>query len=258
MCNPRRVEVTATRQVAEAWHHEVKRAATRSGLVTGEARICQPLDVSIGAPAIAAMERALEAGIPGWRLEGDAYRHDVEGGYVLYSLSDRTLTIVATASDEVTVRGEVTERLEGRLEAELAARGQGVYYDDGYGGRTEDKARGEAARAAEAHIETQLRTRIEEERKAAEDAAAQGLEAGAKARAEAIFADRAAERRAALERAAAERMAAVGVQARLSFHRLLAIGYRDALLALARSRGAQSIACDESGDTLDIEFLLPG
>jgi hypothetical protein len=46
-------------------------------------------------------------------------------------------------------------------------------------------------------------------------------------------------------------------RARQAFHRLLAVAYRDALLALARARGAQDIHCSDSGEVLEIEFLLP-
>ncbi|MBA2324629.1 MAG: molecular chaperone DnaJ, partial [Pseudonocardiales bacterium] len=38
MCNPRRVRVRATRQLAQAWQHEVRRSATRIGTAVGEAR----------------------------------------------------------------------------------------------------------------------------------------------------------------------------------------------------------------------------
>lgn len=257
MCNPRRIEVTATRQVAEAWEREVRRAASLSGSVTGEARICQQLDASIGAPALAALERALEAGIAGWTVMDNGYRRDVDGGYVVYSLASRTLEIVATASDIVHGQAEVRARLSGRVEEALLSRGEGRYYDDGYGGRTQERARKEAQKAAEAGLGAQLHARLEGEMKAAEQAADSGLRADAEAAAQADYAARAEERREALARQAADRLAAVGVQARRAFHGVLALAYRDALLALARRRGAQSIQCNESGDMLEIDFMLP-
>lgn len=210
MCNPRRIEVTATRQVAEAWEHEVRRAASRSGTVTGEARVRQALDASVGAPTLATLERALEAGFAGWRREGDAFRHDVEGGYVVYSLEDQSLTIVATASDVVHGRGEAGARLTGRVEGEIAGRGEGRYYDDGYMGRTEARAREEAQRAAEAGVDAQVKAQVEGDKEAAEREAAGKLLADADRAAQADWEARAAERRAALERAAADHLAAVG------------------------------------------------
>jgi hypothetical protein len=62
MCNPRRVEVTATRAIAQAWEREVRRSASRTAEVRGEVRIRQPLDASAS------------AGVPGWTPLGDGYR----------------------------------------------------------------------------------------------------------------------------------------------------------------------------------------
>jgi hypothetical protein len=251
------VEVTATRQVAAAWEHEVRRAVSRSGTVTGEARIQQPLDASVGAPALASLERALERGAPGWTRVDEGYRRDVEGGYALYSPDDRTLQIVATASDVVHGQGEALARLAGSIQEDFTARGQGRYYDDGYRGRTVEVAREEARRAAEAGVDEQVRARVEGDKQAAEAAAAGAVEADAGRQAQVDWEARAADRRGRLEQEAAAHLAAVGVQARRAFHELLAVAYRDALLALARSRGAQGLQCTDRGDVIEIDFLLP-
>jgi hypothetical protein len=55
MCNPRRVEGTATRQIRESWEREVRRLAEVGTDLTGEARIRQALDDSVGAPALLAL-----------------------------------------------------------------------------------------------------------------------------------------------------------------------------------------------------------
>lgn len=256
MCNPRRVEVTATRQVAQAWEREVRRTASRSASVTGEARIRQALDASVGAPALHALERVLEHGFPGWSAHGDGYRHDVEGGYVVYSPEDRVLEIVATASGVVEGRGEAVERVEGRFEGEVQATGEGGYYDDGYGGRTEEWGREQARLAAEAQLGAATQARLREVTEAAEAERAGTVQGEAERAAAADLARRGDELRAALEIAAAARVSGVGVRARQAFHRLLARAYRDVLLALARRRGAEVVTCDDSGDVLEIELLL--
>ena len=64
MCDPRRVTVTATRQVQEAWEREVQRVAEFPGTLIGEARIRQPLDASLGGPAMMALHTALLNGLP--------------------------------------------------------------------------------------------------------------------------------------------------------------------------------------------------
>ena len=257
MCNPRRIEITATRQVAEAWAREVERVAEQAMTITGEARVRQALDASVAGPALAALERALEAGMPGWQAVEGGYRHDVDGGHVIYSPETRTLEIVAVLADEVRGQGSARARLEGRVEAEIQGSGGSFYYDDGYAGRTRDVARQEALAEAEVGIGRAVAVHLDEAARAAEAAAEAALRARAEAAARADLEARAAQAREALDARAAEHLHVVGGRARQAFHRLLAVAYRDALLALARARGAQDIHCSDAGEVLEIEFLLP-
>lgn len=261
MCNPRRVEITATRQVAEAWQREVERVAEQAMTITGEARVRHALDASVAAPALAALEAALEAGMPGWQRTGDdsdsGYRCDVDGGYVIYLPETRTLEIVAVVEGEVRGRGSARSRLEGRVEAAVEGSGESIYYDDGYGGRTQDVAEQEARQEADLGIARQVAARLDEAARTAEEAADAEMRARAEEAARADLQARAAAHRPALDAHAAEHLQTVGARARQAFHRLLAVAYRDALLALARARGAQDIHCSDSGEVLEIEFLLP-
>lgn len=262
MCNPRRVEITATRQVAEAWQREVERVAEHAMTITGEARVRHALDASVAAPALAALEAALEAGMPGWQRTGDdgddsGYRCDVNGGYVIYLPETRTLEIVAVVEGEVRGRGSARSRLEGRVEAAVEGSGESIYYDDGYGGRTQDVAEQEARQEADLGVARQVAARLDEAARTAEEAADAELRARAEEAARANLQARAAAHRPALDAHAAEHLQTVGARGRQAFHRLLAVAYRDALLALARARGAQDIHCSDSGEVLEIEFLLP-
>jgi hypothetical protein len=261
MCNPRRVEITATRQVAEAWQREVERVAEQAMTITGEARVRHALDASVAAPALAALEAALEAGMPGWQRTGDdddaGYRCDVDGGHVVYLPGTRTLEIVAVAEGEVRGRGSARARLEGRVETAIEGSGASIYYDDGYGGRTQDVAEQEARQEADLGIARQVAARLDEAARTAEAEAEAALRARAEEAARADLQARAAVQRRALDADAAGRLETVGARARQAFHRLLAVAYRDALLALARARGAQEIHCSDAGEVLEIEFLLP-
>src|SRR5438105_3473827 len=115
MCNPRRVTTTLTRDLAEAWQREVSRTVELRTRVTGEARIRQPLETSIGAPALRALQLALAAGDSGWRPVDEGYRFDVEGGYVVYLIDQRALEIVAVLEDEVEAQGKASEVLSGQV-----------------------------------------------------------------------------------------------------------------------------------------------
>jgi len=256
MCNPRRIEVTATRHLAEAWTREVQRAVRLSALVNGEARVRQSL-ATVGAPALDALEERLRAGIAGWeRFEG-GYRHAVRGGYVEYRPDDQSLEIVAVASEAIEGWGEVVVHLEGQLQEEIAANAGARYYDDGYGGRTQEVAEREARAGAERELDEQVRRRMREVAEAAEAEHGDKVRSQAEAVAKNDLERQRAARAQALERQAQADLTAVGAEARLAFHRILALGYRDALLALARARGASGIQCSEQGDSLEIEFTLP-
>jgi hypothetical protein len=106
MCNPRRVTTTLTRDLAEAWRREVSRTVELRSQVAGEARIRQPLEASIGTPALRALQVALAAEGSGWTPVEEGFRRDVEGGYVVYLIDERALEIVAVLEDEVEARGE--------------------------------------------------------------------------------------------------------------------------------------------------------
>ena len=254
MCNPRRVRVTATRQLIEAWEREIARSVELSGLVTGEARVHQQLDTCLGRPALRALERLLATGEAGWTAVDAGYRFDVEGGYVLYLVDEGALEIVAQISDEVRVSGEARARLGGTLDTVLEAQGEGTYYDDGYGQRTRESAEREAQAAAQRALDDLARQQLRRAQHDAEAAAAGDLEAEAHREAQRELDRQAVARREQLAAGARAQLDSVGLHCRQAFHRLLARSYRDAILAYAREHYAEGIECREDGHVIDIEF----
>ena len=229
---------------------------TRSSEVTGEARIREPLAAGIGAPTLTALAVALEAA-PGWEWDGETFTHALDGGQISYDPVTRELEIIARVSTQVEASGEASTTVSENFEGTIESEGEGVYYDDGWGGITEADAHAEAERAAAAALDdavTELRARRRAEADAREG---DQLEADAVARAEAALATASAARRAQLQRAAAARLTAIGVQGRNLFHAALADAYRDAILAYARSRGADGIRYSETDGVLEIEFEMP-
>ncbi|MDJ0837761.1 MAG: molecular chaperone DnaJ [Acidobacteriota bacterium] len=258
MCNPRRVEVTLTRSLSEAWERAVRRTVAMTDRVVGEARVSQPLDTALGVPALRALETALARGVPGWEEVEAGWRHDVDGGYVIYRPEERALEIVATRADEISAEGSAEEVVSGVVEEKLSTTTRGRYYDDGYGGRTEDVARNEATREGNRQLDRLAQSRVAGARESAEREHGDTVEARAREAAQREWNARAEERRAQLAEAARAHLEAVGVRCRASFHQLLALAYRDAILAYARRQGAEDISCNEEGGVVDIEFRLPG
>lgn len=256
MCNPRRVSVTATRELAEAWQREVSRTAALSAQVVGEARVSQRMTDTLGGPALKALEAALGAGDSGWREVEEGYRFDVEGGYAVYRTDDQTLEIVAVREGVVEATGEASTVLAGEVRETLSAEGGAGYYEDGWGGRTEERARAEAEEAARRQLDDAARSRVRDAAKEAEAAADATLKAQAEAAARARLERTAEQRREELARQATSQVEAVGLRCRQAFHTLLARAYRDAILAYARRNGADGIQYQENGDVLEIEFHL--
>jgi hypothetical protein len=256
MCNPRRVTTTLTRDLAEAWRREVTRTVAHRELVRGEARIRQPLEASIGAPALRALQLALAAEDSGWQPVEEGYRRNVEGGYVVYRIDERVLEIVAVLEDQVEAQGKASELLEGEVREQISARGESTVYDDGYGGWTEERGQQESRRIAEEGLERARRERLERAQREAEESRAAELEARADAAGRAELERLTQERRADLDRQAQQRLEAVGLRGRQVFYTVLGQAYRDAILAYVRSHGAQDISCREEGNTFQIEFLV--
>jgi hypothetical protein len=255
MCNPRRVHVRATRQLAQAWEEEIRRQVSRTGDVVGEARIREPLAAGIGAPTLTALTSVLER-LPGWDWDGESFVHQLDGGHISFDPVTRELEIVARMSDRVAATGEARQTVGGTLNETVEAEGQGTYYDDGWGGLTAETAQAEAERNAAAAVDEAVAGLLARERAAADEREGAAVEAAAAAAADRSLAERSTARRTELEHAAAARLDAVGVQGRNLFHAALAEAYRDAILAYARARGADGIRCSEADGVLDIEFEM--
>jgi len=260
MCNPRRIQVTLTRQVQEAWEREVSRAVDISDTITGEARIRQSLDDSLGGPALMALQSLLANGFEGWQEDSDGnFRHLVNDGYVVYRPDDRQLEIVAIAHQDVCETGCASERLTGVLSEEIETIGEGQYYEDEWGGHTREKAERNAQQAAEAGIQTLVNDRLTNQADAAEQAHAEDLIQRAEDDARQRLSQRAEALTPELQQRARERLETVGIRGRQVFHRILAHAYRDALMGLARRQGVANdeITTRETDEYLEIDFMMP-
>jgi hypothetical protein len=268
MCNPRRIRVEATRQLVEAWSHEVRRQVTLHGEAVGRAEVRQPLGSMLGAPVLATLERVLQDH-EGWREVPEGFRLDLEGGYVVYHADTRELETVAELRTQVSAEQEATTSVGGVVTETLHVEGEGRYYDDSWGGYTEQTARRDAeqdARRRLADAEQDARRRLADAaaerlaraRQEAEAAAQEETEARARAAAEEALSRARSAAQADLDRAAAERLEVIGARAQEALNGVLALAYRDAILAYARSRRAAGLEVSEADGVLRIEFEMEG
>lgn len=255
MCNPRRVQIRATCQLAEAWAQEIARSVALTARVCGEARVRQPLGAVLGVPALRALESRL-ASTPGWMPVDGGFRHNVDGGYVIYLTDDRVLEIVATLEDVVQAEGQASLTVQGKLEGEVQAEGEGMYYEDGYGGRTKEVGEKQAHDDAQQKLEGQKRKKLDEARQSLEAGHADRVQQEARTHAQEKLEQEQARRTAELNQQARRRLETIGLRCRQAFHQVLALSYRDAIMAYAHRHAADNIHCDESGDSIEIEFTV--
>lgn len=255
MCNPRRIRVRATAHLAEAWDQEVRRQVTLYGPAVGRAATRESLSASFGIPVLSALDRVLDQ-LDGWQPHDDGYRHDVDGGYVYYHADTGELEIVAELRADVRAEGEAETTVSGTVEETVEAEGVGVWYDDGWGGYTEVTAQRDAEANADTELARARADRLAQARAEAEAGAAEAVHAQARQAAQAALTEATAARTAELEHQATQQLASVGVQARAAFQQALALAYRDAILAYARSRQAEGVRLSSSDGVLDIEFEM--
>lgn len=255
MCNPRRIRVQASQQLVEAWNHEVRRQVTLHGEAVGRAAVRQPLGAMLGGPVLAALERVLEDH-DGWREVPEGFRHDVDGGFVVYHVDSRELETVAELRAQVSAGHEATTPVSGVVEELLQVEGEGRYFDDGWGGFTATTARADADRDAERRLARAAAERLAAARAEAEAGALAETEARARAAAQAALEEARSAAQADLERTAARRLELVGARAQEAFNAVLALAYRDAIEAYARSRRAQGLMVSQAGGVLRIEFEM--
>ena len=257
MCNPRRINITASRQLNEAWEREITRSVELIEEVQGEARVLQPLDSSLGDDTISALESSFESGQPGWEATENGYRFEIQGGYIEYLRERRALEIVALLEDTINTQGEVSSRLTGEIIEEITIEGTGSYYDDGYAGKDKDFGK----KAAERDIDQKFEKEKREARRRAEDNAEEEASKEMEEQALKVAQDKlnqlSEERKAELAEQARNNLQVVGLRGRQAFHRVLAQAYKNRLLEWARNNGAENIHCsDDDDDLLEIEFTV--
>jgi hypothetical protein len=256
MCNPRRIRVRATRELAEAWDQQVRRQVTRRGSAIGEVRVREPLESSVGGPTLTALTAVLGRA-EGWeQAEDGSFRHELTGGYIAFYPDSRELEIVARESAEVTAIGEAVATVRAELSDTLEAEQVGRYYTDGYRGLTRDAVERTTREGLERSLSAAAERRRAEVRDATDREADEAVRQQAEREADSALAAAAAARSDELRARAAVSLAAVGIEGRNLFHQALAEAYRDAILAYARARHADNIRCSDNGGVLEIEFEM--
>lgn len=261
MCNPRRVEITATRELHELWQRRIERVVELSRSVTGEARIRQDLDQGLAPPVLQALERVLRAGAPGWREQNGRFRYDLDGGggFGVFDPAEHSLEIVATLSEQLTVRGTASTIVEGTSRATLTEKTEEIFFDDAWGGHDEARARQVGNQRLGETLDRKARERTKADADAAEAAQDAGLTSQAEQTAHSNLSAEEAAKREQLTRDARKFLQDVGLRVRRAFHGVLALAYQEVIVTIARQRGVdpKTISLSERDGVLELEMTLP-
>jgi Skp family chaperone for outer membrane proteins len=262
MCNPRRVMIHLDRCIEEAWRQTVEQAATVTGEVAELARINAevPLDEEMGDAALIMLERVLAGEFEGfepWQRDSTGrYHRDLNEVTMSYDPASHQLSIEARLTDLVTAEARAAAEASGTTVGQVAVEAMGSYYDDGWGGRTRERALEEAQQEAE------QRLREAAERMGREQHSAELEEARSRAGEEArrLAEEELVRRQEALRGALRERLQVIMAQAEERVYHVMnrAVGeaYRQTLRQLVLETGGRILADEQTGSIINLELEL--
>lgn len=262
MCNPRRVMIHLARCIEEAWQQTIEATAAESGEVAELARLSAdvPLDAEMGDMALEMLEQVLGGEFEGftpWDRDSlGHYRRDLGDVTLVYDPEQHRLHIETHLAEMVSAEAHGAAEASGFTVGEVTAEAIGKYYEDGWGGRTKERAVAEAESEAEHKLSEAMDALHREQNAPAFEAAEAEAQAEAQARARQALARRQAEVRAALR----ERMQVTLAQAEERVYHVMnrAVGeaYRQTLRRVVRENGGRILKDEETGSVINMELEL--
>lgn len=260
MCNPRKVMVHLTQSIEESWRRSVEQTAEFQENIceTGRLQADIQLDKEMGQQALVMLERVLSGefdSVPAWDQDDDGnYVRNLDNAVVRYLPKSHALQIEAQLINDVSAIASGTQEVCGFTVGEVAAEAVTSYYDDGWGGRTKEKAEKEAAQEAARRLDAAMDALHKEQNPEA------FAEAEQKAR-------QSAEKKASiqLEKCIAEAREAMRVRiqhilhdaistARYEMNIVIGEAYRQTFLALALQNNGRVISDIKTGRVIEMEL----
>jgi len=262
MCNPRKVMILLTKRIEEQWRQLVRetRSCGREVEETAVMAVEVNLAAEMGELALEMFGRVLAGefdGFPAWEEDGRGNRRRRLAGVTLvFQPATGRLQLEAAGSRLVRAAGTVEVEAAGTLAGDLAASGVGQYYDDGWHGRTRERAAATAAEQAARQLaaaEDSLRRHQQAETlfAATETAARQ-----AERRAAAALEEKTAAARGELRRELREDVGRAGEQVFAELNRAVGEAYRQTLRQLVLSNGGRIITDERTGAVINMELEL--
>ena len=263
MCNPRKVMIHVNETIETAWRQLLTEKAAASELLTEQAEIsCEiKLAEEMGTAALDVLEQVLAgeySAVPAWEKddEGNFYR-DFAGITLVYDPLNRQFVLRARLQEMLSAEARAAAEICRVTTGTIAFEAVGHYYDDGWKGRTEEKALKEAAEQVEIRFERAL----EDLKKAQfEGEAEQKLRAELAAAAQSELEAELAEKRAALRLELRHQLQAQLAQrqqdAFYEINRVVGETYRQTLCRLVLENGGRVISDCQTGSVIELELEL--
>jgi hypothetical protein len=259
MCNPRRVLVRLAQEVREEWSRTVDAHVTEQTEIAAQATLETQIDLAaeLGDIALHELRALLQEGYGGWQAAADAFTLDLENGITLrYTPETGRLEVLARLNETVEAAASASGSASGLAEGNVEVEGVGRYYDDGYGGATEETARRMADLDAQRRMAAAQRQFVEEQQRDALEAVHQQAEADARAVAQARLAEEAERRQAMLQDQLETLLHESEEQVQAAIGTLLGQTYRRAIVRMAQEGGGEVVRDEEQGAVIELEVRI--
>ena len=262
MCNPRKVMIHLSRSIEESWRQTVEQTATATAELSETGRVTSRLrlDGEMGPMALEMLERVLAGEFEGFepweRDERGCFYRAVGPVTMIYDPDMAGLSVETRLTETVAAEGRADAEVLGFTTGEVAVEAVGSYFEDGWGGRTEARARENARQEAEKRLERAL-DELHREQNAAKLAAA---ETRARGDAEAAAQQNLDSLKKKARVAMRSRMQAILSSAEEQVYHIMnrAVGeaYRQTLLRAVRENGGRVRKDERTGSVVNLELEL--
>lgn len=262
MCNPRRVMVHLTRTIEQAWRTNIEQAAKVEGQVQELARMSVdiPLNAEMADVALQMLERILRGecgGLAPWPRDDEGnYRQDLGDVVLVYQPGSRQLLVEARLTELISAQASSTAEAHGFTVGEVAVEAVGHYYNDGWGGRNEARARVEAQQEAEKRLQVAIDALGREQHSAEFQAATQEARMRAEQEANRKLEKRRTEMRMAMRERLQEILANAEGRVYHTINRLVGEAYRQTLIHLVHENGGRVLVDEQTGSVINLELEL--
>ncbi len=262
MCNPRKVEISLSRAVEEAWRETVEEAVSQSEEVceTGRVEVELPLDEEMGDMALEMLEQVLSRGMedmPAWqrRDDGRLFR-ELEEVVLYFDPATRRMSVETRLTECITAGAKARAEAAGVTVGEVTAEAMGRYYDDNWGGLTRERAEKRARQDAEHRLEEEVAALRRTQNADALEQARRRARTEAEAEAHARIEEQRENVRTAMRERMVETLEQGQRRAQRIIHRAVGEAYRLTLQRIVDQSGGRTLVDEKTGGVITMELEL--